>query len=380
MKIAVIAPPWIPIPPSNYGGIESVIYDLVEGLTEMGEEVILFAQQGSKVSCRLYPYLDKPRDFGLNSPGKEKRFVAELSSKYAYAMAGYEKADIIHDHTLAIPGVNVPIVSLHGPANEATVKRCEEISKNPHNFFVTISNRQKENYEVYKRKINFLSTVYNSIDVKKVGWRDKKEDFCFFAGRANWEKGVDLAVRVASRARAGLIMAIKMAEDFEKEFFRKEVKPWIDSYPKNLLFGIHHDLNKESIFEFYQRARYTLFTSQWEEPFGLVMIESMACGTPVIGLRRGSVPEVIVDGKTGFLADSEEDMAEATKKIGTINPMDCRLHVEKNFSRERMCRNYLEAYIKIQDMWRMSRKNIVPLYPRLKVHRRVSRQKKVSGR
>jgi glycosyltransferase involved in cell wall biosynthesis len=348
MKIAVIAPPWISIPPKKYGGIEAVIYNLVEGLTELGQEVILFARKDSKVSCKLFPYLDNPAYFGLDSPNDEKRFVAELASKYAYAMAGYEKADIIHDHTLGLSHVSIPTVyTLHGPANEESVIRCSELSKVPQKYFVAISNRQRENYLTVHTKINFIDTVYNSVNVKSIEWKDKKEDFFLFAGRANWEKGVDLAVRVASRANVGLIMAVKMSEKFEREFFKKEILPWVEKYPENLLFEIYEELAKPMLFDLYKRARGTLFTSQWEEPFGLVMIESMACGTPVIGLRRGAVSEVVVDGKTGYLADNEEDMAKAISKIAQIKPIDCRQHVERKFSREKMAGKYLDVYKKI---------------------------------
>jgi len=348
MKVAVIAPPWIPVPPHKYGGIELVVYNLVEGLTELGIEVVLFAPKASKVSCQVIPYLKKQHSFGLHSPGKQKAYVAELGTKYAYAMAGYEKVDIIHDHTLAQSQVNIPTVhTLHGPANEATVMRCVELSEDPKNHFVAISNRQKELHLILNSKINFMETVYNAVDINAIQASSKKEDFFLFVGRSNWEKGLDMAIRVVSRARIGLVMAIKMSEDFEKEFFKKEIQPWIDKYPKNLLFKIHEDLNKPMLFDLYRRAKCTLFTSQWEEPFGLVMIESMACGTPVIALRRGAAPEVIVDGKTGFIVDTEEEVVEATKKIDQINPQDCRRHVEENFSREKMAKDYLAIYEKI---------------------------------
>jgi len=350
MKIGIIAPPWITVPPRDYGGIESVIYDLAEGLTELGEEVVLFAQKGSNASCKMYSYLNKPGDFGLHAGEREKRFVAELSSKYAYAMAGYEKVDIIHDHTLSLPGVDVPTVhTLHGPANLPTIKRCAEISLNPKNHFVTISRRQQEIYKSFKHRVNFIGTVHNSINVHKIPWSREKDNFYFFAGRANWEKGLDLAVRVAGKSRLNLVMAIKMSEQFEKDFFAKEVKPWINNFPKDLLFKIHEDLDKDNLYDFYQRAKCTLFTSQWEEPFGLVMIESLASGTPVIGLRRGAVPEVIKHGKTGFLVDNEEDMSRAVKKIEEIDPVECRNYAEKYFSRERLAKDYLSIYRKVLD-------------------------------
>jgi len=351
MKIAIIAPPWIPVPPPRYGGIELVVYNLAEGLAALGHEVLLFAPKDSSVSCRLFPYLEQRQFyFGLNSPLQEKVLVGELASKYAYAMAAYEKADMVHNHTLSqSPGnIDIPIVhTLHGPANEGTIKKCVEFSKYPNHHFVAISNRQRENYITLNSNINFIDTVHNSIDVKSIGWNANKEDFFLFVGRVNWEKGLEMAMRVASRSNINLVMAVKMSEDFEKEFFRKEIKPLIDQYPKGLLLKLHEDLPREMILDLYRRAKCTLFTSQWEEPFGLVMIESMACGTPVIGLRRGAVPEVIVDGKTGFVVDAEDEMVQATKNIDKIKPQNCRKHVEENYSREKMAENYIAVYKKI---------------------------------
>ena len=351
MKIAIIAPPWIPVPPPRYGGIELVVYNIAEGLTALGHEVILFAPKDSKVSCRLFPYLEQSQFyFGLDSSLREKTFVGELAGKYAYAMAAYEKADIIHNHMLSqLPAnIDIPVVhTLHGPANEAAIKKCVEFSKYPNQYFVGISNKQRKNYVTLSADINFIDTVHNSIDVKSIGWNADKEDFFLFVGRVNSEKGLEFAIRVARKANIDLVMAVKMSEDFEKEFFTKEIKPLIDQYPKSLLLKLHEDLPREMISDLYRRAKCTLFTSQWEEPFGLVMIESMACGTPVIGLRKGAVPEVIVDGETGFVVDTEDEMVQAVKKIDEIKPQNCRRHIEENYSREKMAENYIAVYKRI---------------------------------
>ncbi len=351
MKIAIIAPPWISIPPPKYGGIEIVVYNLAEGLKALGHEVLLFASKDSNTSCKFFPYLEQQEFyFGLESSLREKVFVGELASKYAYAMAAYEKVDIIHNHMLSqlSANIDIPIVhTLHGPANEATIKKCVEFSKYPNQYFVGISNKQRKNYVTLSADINFIDTVHNSIDVKSIGWNADKEDFFLFVGRVNSEKGLEFAIRVARKANIDLVMAVKMSEDFEKEFFTKEIKPLIDQYPKSLLLKLHEDLPREMISDLYRRAKCTLFTSQWEEPFGLVMIESMACGTPVIGLRKGAVPEVIVDGETGFVVDTEDEMVQAVKKIDEIKPQNCRRHIEENYSREKMAENYIAVYKRI---------------------------------
>jgi glycosyltransferase involved in cell wall biosynthesis len=348
MKIAVIGPPWIPVPPVGYGGIELVVYNLVEGLTHLGEQVTLFAPKGSRVSSELITYIEHPEDFGLASPEREKRFVAELSSKYAYALAGFKGVDIIHDHTLSRPKIGLPVVyTLHGPANANTVRRCVELSKDPLNHFVAISNRQKEHYLNIDSRINFAGTVYNSVDTDLIRWNESKDDYFLFVGRANWEKGLDLAIRAAAKAKVGLVMAVKMSENFEKEYFKREIQPLLDRFSRYLSFEIYTEINRASLFELYRKARCTLFTSQWEEPFGLVMIESMACGTPVIALSRGAAPEIIVDGKTGFLVGGENEMVETIKKIKLIKPAVCRRHIETNFSRKKMAADYLRIYDQI---------------------------------
>ena len=351
MKVAIIAPPWIPIPPPRYGGTELVVYNLAEGLTTSGHEVILFAPKESSVSCRLFPYLEQNQfPLGLDSSLREKIFIGELASKYAHAMAAYDKVDIIHNHMLSpLPdNIDIPVVhTLHGPATEGTIERCVEFSKNPNHYFVAISNKQKKNYMALNSNINFIDTVHNAIDVKSISWGADKEKFFLFVGRVNWEKGLEMAIRVASKANINLVMAVKMSEDFEKEFFRKEIKPLINQYPKTLLLKLQEDLPREMILDLYRRAKCTLFTSQWEEPFGLVMIESMACGTPVIGLRRGAVPEVIADGKSGFVVDTEDEMVQAIKNIDKIKSQDCREHIESYYSRERMAERYTAVYKKI---------------------------------
>ncbi len=350
MKIGVIAPPWIPIPPPKYGGTELVVYNLVEGLTALGQEVVLIAPIESQVSCSLKPYIESGTYLGLDTPLRTKVLVSELTAKYAFAQAAYEKVDIIHSHLMDSPNVDIPTVyTLHGPANEFSIGRCVEISENEKNSFVSISKRQQELYLDLDKNVRFSGNVYNCMDVKAFEWKKKKEDFFLFVGRVNWEKGLDLAIRVASKAGVNLIMAVKMTEDFEKEFFRKEIFPWIEKYPQHLFFQFQKELPRKMIFDLLKRAKCTLFTSQWEEPFGLVMIESMACGTPVIALRRGAAPEVIIDGKTGFVVDTEEDMVELIKqgRIDEIRPETCRRHAEKNFSREKMAKYYLEIYKKI---------------------------------
>jgi glycosyltransferase involved in cell wall biosynthesis len=348
LKIAIIAPPWIPVPPPQYGGIETAIYNLVEGLTELGQEVILFAPKDSKVSCKLYPYLESYFRFGMGSPPDQKTFVRELALKYAYARAGYEGVDIIHDHTLFKAPKRVPTVyTLYSASSEAAIKQCSDLSADPMNHFIAVSKKQKGRYLMLNRDINITDVVPHGINVKDTEWTGKKEDYFLSVGRASPEKGLDVIARVATKAKIGLIMAIKVIDQAEDDFFKSEIQPWIEKHPKDLPLQIFNEVARNTLFDLLKRAKCTLFTSQWEQPFGLVMIESLACGTPVIAFKRGAASEIIVDGKTGFVVSSEEAMIDAVKRIDQINPEDCRRHAEKFFSRERMANRYLDIYKRI---------------------------------
>jgi len=346
MKIAVIAPPWIPVPPPKYGGIEIVVWNLVEGLKELGEEVIFFGHKDSKVPCRFYPYTTSPIHFGMDSPPDEKAFVRELALKYAFSRAGNEKVDIIHDHTLFKSTVAIPTVhTVYSTATEGSLTQCIELLKDEKEYLVAVSNRQKERYATLNQNIKFADVAHHAINVKAIEWSAKKENFFLCVGRASWDKGFDSILRVAVRAKIGLIMAVKMIEDEEKEYVRKEIEPLVAKHPKDLLFQLHQDeIPRETLLDLLRRAKCTLVGDRWEQPFSIVMLESMACGTPVIAFRKGATSEIIKDGKTGFVVDTEDDMVEAIKKIDSIKPEDCRKRVEDNFSREHMAKKYLDVY------------------------------------
>ena len=343
LKIGMIAPPWLKIPPAGYGGIETVIYDLTEGLVKRHNKVLLFAPGDSVTSTKLFPNV--PKHLGQDLPISVLGTIFDLSAESSFVRAVYEGVDIIHDHTLHETDLPVRVVqTLHGPATKGSKDKCKRLSRHKNYYFVAISQKQKQ---LYGKEINFAGVVHNGIDAKKIKFNEKKSDYLLFIGRANWEKGLDLAVRVAVKADMKLIMAIKMTEEHERKFYKKEVQPWLDKYKHSNWFKLYGVITPQKKFQLYRKAKATLFTSQWEEPFGLVMTESMACGTPVLALRKGAAPEVIINGKTGFVVDTEEEMVEAVKNIKEINPLDCRKHVERNFSIKKMAKEYEMIYKKI---------------------------------
>jgi glycosyltransferase involved in cell wall biosynthesis len=346
MKIAILAPPWLPVPPTGYGGIEWVVAQLADGLAARGNDVLLFAPGSSQTGARLLPLV--PTHVGQDYPLGMKEALQFACAHYAYARAALERAELIHDHIVLASDIDldIPVVhTLHGPADgkdaeghtAADICRAVSASGRPE-YYVAISHRQRELYG--EEGINWAGTVHNAVDLDMAPFRAEKDDYLLFVGRANWEKGLDLAVRVAGRAGKRLVMAVKMTEEFEREYYREHVEPWTRKIPVELL----GEISPQEKFELYSRAQGTLFSSQWEEPFGLVMVESMACGTPVIALRRGAAPEVILDGETGYLCADEDEMVAAVGKLGAIDPRRCRDHMERNFSVDHMAAGYEAAY------------------------------------
>jgi glycosyltransferase involved in cell wall biosynthesis len=339
MRIGMIAPPWLPIPPTGYGGIELVAYDLTEGLVERGHDVVLFAPGDSKTSARLVPIIEK--HIGQDWPSN-RTALNEAFSSYSYARAFLEGLDIVHDHTLHHQtGFPIPAVhTLHGPrvwGHAAAVRMSAEGL----NRFVAISRRQRELYG--EEGINWAGVVHNAMNAGSMPFSAKKDGYVLFVGRANWEKGLDLAVRVAVKARQRLVMAVKMTEGHEREYFARDVQPWVEQGDVTLL----GEITPEEKFALYRDASCTIFSSQWEEPFGLVMTESMACGTPVVALKRGAAPEVIVHGVTGFVCEDEEEMVESVVRAKELDPVACREHVERHFSVAKMAADYEVVYRRI---------------------------------
>jgi glycosyltransferase involved in cell wall biosynthesis len=335
----MIAPPWLPIPPTGYGGIELVVYDLTEGLARRGHEVLLLAPGNSQTTGRLVSIIDQ--HIGQDWPGHAKA-ISSAFSYYSYARAFLEQVDVVHDHTFyhqtdfPVPSIH----TLHGPRVWG-YDRAVKMSAEGQNHFVGISHRQRELYG--EGDINWAGVVHNAMDVSRMPFSDKKDGYLLFVGRANWEKGLDLAVRVAVKAKQRLVMAVKMTEGHEREYFAREVEPWMEKGDVTLL----GEITPEEKCELYRDASCTVFSSQWEEPFGLVMTESMACGTPVVALRRGAAPEVIVDGVTGFLCDDEDGMVLAVRRARELSPKDCRSHVEHRFSPEKMAAEYEGIYQRV---------------------------------
>jgi glycosyltransferase involved in cell wall biosynthesis len=337
MKIGMIAPPWFPLPPRRYGGIEFVVSLLTEGLVERGHEVTLFASGDSATGARL-SFIFERAPFEQIENGVHLEVAQSLE---AYSRA--REFDVIHDHdgvdsrvmgALVHRLTGTPVVAtLHGPADRATQ---DMLSSLRHDLaFIAISEYQRLGFP----DLRFVGTIPNAVDVEHQPFCAEKDDYFLFVGRMNPEKGATTAIEVAHRLGARLIMAGKVNEGLEREYFAREIEP-------HLTETVHFrgEVDHETKVELYRRARCTLFPIQWPEPFGLVMIESLACGTPVIAFRLGSVPEVIEHGRTGFVVDTVDEMVAAAERIDEIDPAECRRAVEERFGRDAFLGAHERAY------------------------------------
>ena len=346
LRIVQLAPPWYPIPPVGYGGIEIVVHDLTNGLAALGHEVFLIAPGDSRTDARLIPNV--PRHLGLDFTLERKAEIMAETSAESYRKAREQlHADVIHDHTDERPGPDyaVPIVrTIHGPPLPEVVRKYAALSARG-DAFVAISRRQRQLFEEAAphylqpgEGINFVAAIHNPLDTRAIPFAAEKEEFALFIGRSDWEKNPDGAIRIARAAGLPLVLALRV-NILERAYFEERVKPLLG--PDVTLLG---EITPEEKYDYLKRAKVVIFSSQWEEPFGLVMTEAMACGTPVVAMPRGAAPEVIVDGVTGFLRDSEAGLAAAIADIGAIDPHACRRHVETNFSPLVIGRQYVDAY------------------------------------
>lgn len=335
MRIAILSPVWFPVPPTGYGGIEWIVSLLADGLVDAGHDVTLFASGDSRTKARLVSVFDEApsEKIGLSLP--------ELH----HALACYERAaefDVVNDHSgppaVAIGGaVSTAVVhTVHGPLDGEAGPIYEQLARvAPGVGLISLSLNQRRP----KPDLPWVANCPNALDLSAYPAHPHRGDYLLFLGRLSFEKGAHRAIEVAREAELPLKIAGKMREPLEKEYFETHVRP-------KLGWGIEYlgEVSHDDKVDLLQNARATLFPISWEEPFGLVMIESMACGTPVIATRWGAVPEVIADGRAGLIVNDLNAMAAAIKEADRLDPAECRRYVEERFSSERMVADYVAAY------------------------------------
>ena len=334
LRIAMVAPPWFEIPPEGYGGIEDMVATLVEGLDRRSHQVTLVAAGEDRTDARFVPTFRSPPD-GLGGP--DTMAIELIHAQRTNERLAEIEHDVVHDHSAVGPlfaphRENPTVMTVHGPVT-GWMKQVYRELRSVH--LVAISDAQRAS----SPDLPWLGTVYNGIDVESFPLIEKKEDHLVFLGRMNPEKGVVEAVEVARRIGRKLLIAAKCNEEAEERYFDEHVRPRLGD--DAVFIG---DVDGAEKREFLGRASALLFPIQWEEPFGLVMIEAMACGTPVLATRRGSVPEVVERGVTGFVCDDLDGMVDAYARVAELAPLEIRQRAFERFDGSRMTDDYEAVY------------------------------------
>jgi glycosyltransferase involved in cell wall biosynthesis len=335
MRIAVLSPVWFAVPPSGYGGIEWIVSLLADGLVDAGHEVTLFASGDSHTKAELsYVFRDAPSEL-----------IGKSLPELRNALACFDRAgefDVINDHggplSVALGGlVDTPLVhTVHGPleGEPGEVYDClGQLAPNVGLISISLNQRRP------KPELNWVGNCPNALDLQLYPCKPHPGEYLLFLGRMSPDKGAHRAIWAARETGLPLKLAGKKQDPKEHRYFHELVEP-----------HLHHEIeylgevsHGEKV-ELLQNARATLFPIEWEEPFGLVMIESMACGTPVIATRHGAVPEVIEDGFSGVVVDDYREMPAALERADALDPLECRRYVEDRFAPQRMVEDYLRVY------------------------------------
>ena len=387
LRVAMIAPPWLKIPTNGYGGVEIVVEGLVKALKEHDVDVEIFGVGGRR----------SLHGAKIHAVTKEPQFHAILKPMYDFSLpivmyhvqeslnriAADGKFDVIHDHSYFVgPGMlswatqtmNIPpsIHTIHGPplTSDKMVRAgmtdnrpfWRSVAGKNHSYYVSISDAMKNSMPKELQE-NMLPTVHNAIDVSQFPFVDrdkKKKHFVTFA-RFGEDKGQHIAVKICAKKKYRLRMAgpvatigtnrklmmelanpmSKYRNDPDFRYFSDEILSRLIRNQRITYSGV---LGGKQKMKFLSEAKALLFPITWNEPFGMAVIEALACGTPVIAMKRGAMPEIIEHGVNGFLAKNEEEFAEYMARIDEIDPADCRASVERKFSSEAMADAYVKRY------------------------------------
>lgn len=335
MRIAQLAPLAERVPPKTYGGTERVVHALTEELVRRGHEVTLFATGDSETSGHLkavYPV-------GLREAGLVDIYGTNIWSliNIGACFSHQDDFDIIHNHLgfLTLPTADIahtPVVTtMHGPftADMRAIFRSFQKS-----HVVSISDSQRRGI----KNVNFAGTVYNGLPMEGYPFSAEHDGYLLFVGRLSMEKGVHHAIKVAQELNMPLIIAAKL-ESVDRPYFKEYVEPRLSK--KIRWIG---EVDEEERNRLYSRAYAFLHPVTWKEPFGLTLIEAMACGCPVVAIGKGSIPEIVKHGKTGFVVSEPDELADAVERIPTIRRRTCRTHVLKHFSASAMADGYEAMY------------------------------------
>lgn len=331
LRLAVLAPIAWPTPPSGYGPWEQIAFNIADGMRRRGAAVTLCATANSQFDGTIASVVDR----GLNEdPALNGDVFTSLHIGELFERAG--DFDLIHNNfdwkplTYALSTKAPPVLTtIHGFSSPQILAAYYAGARR--SFYCSISNADRD------PGLSYLATTYNGIDPSAFPFRDRPGDYLVFLGRFHPEKGAHLAIDVAKRAGVRLKMA---AIPQDEAYFREQVAPHIDGDSVQFLGALEHEARNELLVN----ALALVHMTTRSERFGLTLIEAMACGTPVIGAKMGSVPEIVVDGVTGWLCEDVAQAVDAVPRAAALDRTACRSHVEANFSLERMIDRYVEAY------------------------------------
>ncbi len=349
LRIAQVGSLYENIPPPLYGGTERIVSSLTEGLVERGYDVTLFATEKAITKAKLISACPTP----LARQGIGKSDIIYPLLNFANVLKREKDFDIIHFHLsivsdyMALPAASFisdkTVFTIHfvSPILKGYPQRMKLLTEYKNLNYISISNAAREGFD----SLHFIDTVYNGINLSEFTFNPNPKDYFVWIGKFNPDKGTLEAIKAAKKANIKLILAgtIDLEDEVKRNYYEKEVKPLIDG--KQIVYvGERGGVEKD---ELLGNAIGFLNPISWNEPFGLVSIEAMATGTPVISFRRGALAETVKNGETGYLVKDVDEMAEKIKAISAINRANCRKWVEEKFSAETMVENYERVYRKI---------------------------------
>jgi len=321
LRVAMLAPPWISVPAPGYGGVESVVSSLTESLVGRGHAVTLFCAPGSTSRADVVTLLDE------SHPDEIERSLYEVDHVgRAFDQIDGDRFDLVHDHcgftALAMANrIDTPLVhTLHGPFTADTAAFYER-----HGHKAALVGISRAQLSSAPPGLGPIRSIPNPIDLRAWPLRERKDDYLLWIGRMTPEKGPHRAIAAAHAARVPLILA-GVIQPGQQAFFDREVAPHIDGHCVRFVGEVGGSARRS----LFAHARGLLMPIRWNEPFGMVMVEALACGTPVIAFAEGAVRELVMDGKTGFLVDGEQAMAAAVGNLARIEPRACRAWVSEH--------------------------------------------------